>query len=952
MTGKKLRNALAGILLILVIIWYPAPVLFASDGVALHGFIGAAIGLPTAVTVSHLFNGFRQWLLGENPPQEEDNSAQHDEYFFSSTFNNTDTCPAARPLLIDKKTGIYSEVQQKISEKNTESTHPSVQHQKPYNTVSETGYDEKCLPLNDTYAEYSFKNDQFFYILQKNKSTLSAPNPEVPEIHISSDEQINETTSSFPIENPFKQHMTPRQEISLSFSEPGTKKQSDEIRQLTEAEDKQPFLPKENKDSITTEDPENTHISIHSTRTPDEFHLNGQCSKPSENNTTITTHSNNQPFLLPNIRDDELISTRNSEKKEFATYETKQDEIQFQSNSDRSPEKKNTPEDIQGPDTVSVKIIGHRKPHLSFPETHSGLEPSETVPSATATALNGPRLSTGGFYSKKQNLVRGSSELPENLVKPATKEIPEIAVRTTRDRPAQYRKKQPEHSVSKVSNKKEQFFSMLECIRSSDSIKTNKGSDPQLQKTSSSSETLPTGSIPSHNDAYPQKSIGPRLENGSFYAMPSKTPSTAVDQEQGTEANSIIPTFSGTLSGSVQESDRENIEPPSLPQTNYDPPTKRSIITDSEEPLTNRTGISNATLLAEPDEHAQRAISSGPQLNHTSAQLNMINLSGARRVVNFYRTGQFFNFGTVSLDNLNASEMLAAANHSSHQSVEVKERRDSNALHSFVQVFHGQGRTGSNSLQSLSYKGYGLSTGLFKEVSKEWIAGVTIDSHKNNAQFRQEPASASVESTQVGPFASWSSSHWHYDTALMFGRSRFTTNRRDRYGNNFNSRFGGKHWLLYNALSYEFNLNSIAAGLSLSPTLELLLIRSEQSGHSEQGRSKQRFEVGKFSTTQKIIKLGVESEYLMPDIDKTQTWSYSLGVQQHQQSSGSISFYDYSLEKSGHFRAPSMKESGIYYGIAHVRQHGDNSSVSLNYSGSQSKYSLHHTFQLEYKMKF
>lgn len=509
------------------------------------------------------------------------------------------------------------------------------------------------------------------------------------------------------------------------------------------------------------------------------------------------------------------------------------------------------------------------------------------------------------------------------------------------------KKKTAKPGVSTVLSPMDQFNNML---KDYPAVGRKKPTDTHQKETDTTEPKVFYG---------PALLIGPRLENGDFYATPdeSSEPSHGQQPTVAPSAAPEKPKSDNVAKGrepdspSVPEQEVRQIRLPAREEKTVEPQEDEE---SPNEPLASEQQPEAHPVTGEPlpvKAQEQTVLMAGANINLAAGLLSLESLSGVRDIMRLYRTGRMFEYGTVSLDDLAASELIAAADHRDIADLPVVDRRQ-DEWHSFVQVYGVQGQRGyAPGLQGVAYTGYGLSTGVFSQLSESWIVGIMLGTQKVSGRFSDRTGSGSVNSIRLGPFFSWSDNDWHLDLAFTMARNEYEINRSIGEGG-LSSRFNGMEWSAYGTLGYDISFDHRVLGLTLSPVLEVLYTRSEQSGYKEKGSAGPSMRVGKQSSSQWLTRMGLEMEYLLPDILHPTSWHFTLGWQQQSLQARSVSYEIPAFNTSGAFKAPVFNDRGLFFGIGYTHRQSGRSNINIRYHGLLSGRTRGHGLQLEYEMKF
>ena len=363
-----------------------------------------------------------------------------------------------------------------------------------------------------------------------------------------------------------------------------------------------------------------------------------------------------------------------------------------------------------------------------------------------------------------------------------------------------------------------------------------------------------------------------------------------------------------------------------------------------DKPKTRKPGkVPKLSASAETHLQGTRALA------HGSALMTMETMSGFRNAMSLYRSGRAFSFGTASLDNLPASELLASTDPVYQPPVF---NREVGSWHNFVQV-HGlkANRNQVSGLPGGSISGQGMTAGAFYQLNPELVTGVMLSVHKNTYGFQNGMGSGSLENVRIGPFLSWTRGDFHLDASLTLAHNNYSLKRKDSVGNGLKATFSGHEIAAYTGIGYDIPLDSWVQGLTLTPMAELLYVRSQNSGYSEEGNSAESMKVSGGSGSQLITRYGLEAGYLFPNLESPTELKLRLGRQKHNMA-GQSSGYTMQGGGSGTLSIPAFSENATFVGLGFHRKVSDNSHISLSYNGTRAKAGLSHGLQLNFESKF
>ena len=453
-------------------------------------------------------------------------------------------------------------------------------------------------------------------------------------------------------------------------------------------------------------------------------------------------------------------------------------------------------------------------------------------------------------------------------------------------------------------------------------------------------------------------------ESGSFFpATDGSTENTTAD------GSSIVGTMAEPEKPTEEEADKSGLpDPKPVPEQEMHQitcPGRKENESESQkdaEEKNDELTISRNRLEVESELNAgkgalksggtgQTALMAGANMNLANGLLSMESLSGVRNIMRLYRTGNMFEYGTISLDDVTASERIAAADHGNIADLPLSDRRQKE-WHSFVQVYGARGqREQSAGLHGIACNGYGLNTGIFNKRGEHWIAGIMLGTQKVSGYFSDHAGSGSLGSLRMGPFFSWHENDWQFDLALTVAHNEFEINRNID-GGSLRSHFSGMEWSVYGALGYDILLDGSMPGLTLSPVQEVLYTRTGQPGYKERGPGKQLMKAGKQSSSQWLIRMGLEMEYLLPGIEPAVSWHFVLGWQQQSMNTSAVSYEMPAFNISGAIKVPVFYDSGLFFGVGYICRQSERGSINIRYHGLLSRQTSGHGLQLEYQMKF
>lgn len=345
----------------------------------------------------------------------------------------------------------------------------------------------------------------------------------------------------------------------------------------------------------------------------------------------------------------------------------------------------------------------------------------------------------------------------------------------------------------------------------------------------------------------------------------------------------------------------------------------------------------------------KKLLASTRDLHRASGQLTFNQMSDWRQLMSAYRTGQPFQYGLASIDDIPASELQASIASERTQSTDFKLDKQ---WHSFIQLsgLEGHYKEGTE-FSAMDGRGYGLNIGLFRQASKTTTLGIMAGSRKTSVHYKY-PASGQLETFHFGPFLSWSHHHWHLNAALTLGINQYSGDRKTLTGRALRHNYSGQEWSAYGALGYDFDLNHWTRGLTLTPMVEVLYIQANHSGFTEKGQSVRALQVGSKTYRQTITRFGSELTYLLPDLENPTTIKALFGWQQQQLKGVTADYSFVGQENKEHLGIPGIKDQGLFFGLGLHRQMSDLSRLGVHYSATQSGKSTSQGLQFQYDRSF
>ncbi len=393
--------------------------------------------------------------------------------------------------------------------------------------------------------------------------------------------------------------------------------------------------------------------------------------------------------------------------------------------------------------------------------------------------------------------------------------------------------------------------------------------------------------------------IGPRLEDGSFYT-----------------------------SGSPEQK----------PKTTA-PKTEEAILKKSEKQTSNTEAIHNHNQSTEAIDAAKSSMS-----NKLFIDLSEIMaLTRGNRLLSSFSYG----FSTLSLDDTSPDELIASTAINNYSPAF---KRGAGSWHNFIQILGVKGNWQSNTANS-SYKGFGLNIGFFREINDSLMVGIMAGLQNINLNIYNNKGAGKIDRLFIGPFISWYKDNWHIDSALTFITNNYTINWKNGLQSS-TSEFKGTDWNLFLGAGYDIHLDNWTPGLTLTPNVGLLFIDNQYGKHKEQGNKKPPVFLGSRNRRQLIARAGLEMTYLLPDFEKPTEITALFGIQKHQMNHQKSHYNLPGSTIQDIDTTPGRKDMGFYYGFRLTRLTGNNGSIRLDYSTTNTHHGKSDSLIITFEKKF
>ncbi|WP_263078184.1 autotransporter domain-containing protein [Endozoicomonas sp. Mp262] len=393
--------------------------------------------------------------------------------------------------------------------------------------------------------------------------------------------------------------------------------------------------------------------------------------------------------------------------------------------------------------------------------------------------------------------------------------------------------------------------------------------------------------------------IGPRLEDGSFYTSgsPEQKPKTTASK------------------------------------------TEEAILKKSEKQSSSTEAIHNHNQSTEAIDTAKSSMS-----NQLFIDLSEIMaLTRGNRLLSSFSYG----FSTLSLDDTSPDELIASTAINNYSPAF---KRGAGSWHNFIQILGVKGNWQSNTANS-SYKGFGLNIGFFREINDSLMVGIMAGLQNINLNIYNNKGAGKIDRLFIGPFISWYKDNWHIDSALTFITNNYTINWKNGQQSS-TSEFKGTDWNLFLGAGYDIHLDTWTPGLTLTPNVGLLFIDNQYGKHKEQGSKKPPVFLGSRNRRQLIARAGLEMTYLLPDFEKPTEITALFGIQKHQMNHQKSHYNLPGSTIQDIDTTPGRKDMGFYYGFRLTRLTGNNGSIRLDYSTTNTHHGKSDSLIITFEKKF
>ena len=345
------------------------------------------------------------------------------------------------------------------------------------------------------------------------------------------------------------------------------------------------------------------------------------------------------------------------------------------------------------------------------------------------------------------------------------------------------------------------------------------------------------------------------------------------------------------------------------------------------------------------------SLNSTRYLNLSAAQSAFTQHSDVRQILDFYRTGQLFLAGAVSVDDFSLQTSLASLDGGGsglNQTVRYDRR-----WHSFVRAYGSRSSyTELPDINGMSSSVSGLNVGVFSQASQNTLLGLMFGVRKTANSFSNKLGSGSLETIHFGPFVSWQNAGWQLDGALSLGLTHYTSSHKDAATEAVKGSRRGFEWSAYGALGYEIDLDGWLAGLSATPTLEVMYMHSEAGSYKEKGSLTENLNIAKQAHKQLIMRAATDFNLLRLESDKPAVLRLSLGWQQQYLKAGKVRFTQENSSVENHYHGPAVSDSGLYVGLGYQQRVAEDTTIALQYTAIRSSKSQSDGLQFSLERKF
>ena len=231
-----------------------------------------------------------------------------------------------------------------------------------------------------------------------------------------------------------------------------------------------------------------------------------------------------------------------------------------------------------------------------------------------------------------------------------------------------------------------------------------------------------------------------------------------------------------------------------------------------------------------------------------------------------------------------------------------------------------------NSMAGFKSNGYGLQMSLLRPVGSEWLIGVYGAWQKLTADLKDVNGEVEAGTWRVGPTVAWRHGNMHAE-----GLVTYNWNNIDSKAHSYKADYKSKQWDVYLRGGYDFDLNQMSTGLTLTPEVQLMYVNQKRDDFNW---LTQMVKNGKSSGW--VSRLGATLTYERIQFSQPFELKLSLGWQ-------------HSDLKTGDFEVDGQKkkydqydQNGAYYSAGIDTFLNERLNLNMGYGGVWMKNSLSH----------
>ncbi len=354
----------------------------------------------------------------------------------------------------------------------------------------------------------------------------------------------------------------------------------------------------------------------------------------------------------------------------------------------------------------------------------------------------------------------------------------------------------------------------------------------------------------------------------------------------------------------------------------------------------------NSTASFATATQAKTLFASGLNEAVLATSTNSMSQHGA--AVTGFRTGRLLS--QTKLQDFESGEMLVSTDPVSTNTSLVRE----GGVYSYGQIYGFKlNQNQVDDLTGFDANGYGLEVGILKQFTAEWSAGIMVGIQKMDSSFKNATGSLSTRNFRAGPFVAWDHESWHLNAALTYGMTDINNKRTDMLdGTEYKSTPKSTEWTAYASAGYDFSLDNLITGLTLTPNIELIYIHNTVDSFKEKGNGKRALKVDKQNHQGWITRTGLNLTWLLPNVESSKQLRAGVGYQKSflEDSDISVGF----VEQAGiqNLKAGNYGRDSVYYNLGYSQNMNSDQNIHIDYFGSTGNKSQSHAVALTYEMKF